>query len=143
MPRSTDTRPRMEKTAAQLLRRQGYAATSWRQVVAESGTPWGSQAHFFPEGKQQLAVAALRRSGASYQRLLQAVLADGHPADAIRTWARAAAGQLEASGWADGCPIATVALETAHESDELQVACADAFAGWRAVLADAFVAHGA
>src|SRR4051794_28489646 len=117
MPRQSDTRHRMERTAAQLLRRQGYAATTWRQVVAESGTPWGSQAHFFPDGKQQLVVAAVGAAGRSYERLLRAALADGHPAEAIRLWTQVAADQLEASGWADGCPVATVALETAHVSD--------------------------
>src|SRR5687768_1615300 len=106
MPRTTDTRVRMLRTAATLFRRQGYAATGWRQVVAESETPWGSQAHHFPGGKPQLATEALARAGSSYERMLRAALADAHPADAIAAWAEVAAGQLEASGWADGCPIA-------------------------------------
>src|SRR5260370_208599 len=48
MPRITDTRPRMIRTAARLMRRQGYAATGWRQLVADSATPWGPQFHHFP-----------------------------------------------------------------------------------------------
>ncbi|HEY4854618.1 MAG TPA: TetR/AcrR family transcriptional regulator, partial [Streptosporangiaceae bacterium] len=68
MPRTTDTRQRMVCSAARLLRRQGYAATGWRQVVADSATPWGSQAHHFPGGKEQLAAEAITLSGASYER---------------------------------------------------------------------------
>src|SRR5215469_15865224 len=100
MGRRTDSRSRMIRTMATLFRRQGYAATGWRQVVAESGTPWGSQAHHFPGGKAQLAIEALGRAGGSYERLLRAAFADAHPADAVEMWCEVAAAQLAESGWA-------------------------------------------
>jgi TetR/AcrR family transcriptional repressor of lmrAB and yxaGH operons len=143
VPRVTDTRKRMISTAARLLRRQGYAATGWRQVIADSGTPWGSQAHHFPGGKTQLAAEAIDRAAVSYERLLRAALADQHPADAVLAWADAAASELDSSGWRDGCPVATVALEMSHQSDELAASCAAAFARWRDALADAIAARGA
>lgn len=139
MPRTTDSRRQIVKAAGRLLQRQGYAATGWRQVFAESEAPWGSQAHHFPGGKVQLATEALARNGGIYEQLLVAVLAQGHPADAVRTWLGAAGEQLAASGWSEGCPIATVALETAHESDDLAHVCAAAFDSWRAALAGALV----
>ena len=86
---------------------------AWRQVVAESGAPWGSQAHHFPGGKQQLAAEAVAIAGSAYERMLRAALESSHPADAVLAWADLAARQLEASGWVDGCPVATVALEEA------------------------------
>src|SRR6266702_119544 len=106
MPRITDTRQRMIRATARLMRRQGYAATGWRQVVADSATPWGSQFHHFPGGKEQLA------------------------AEAVASWVELAAAELEASGWADGCPVATVALETAHTSAVLAGACRAALGSW-------------
>jgi TetR/AcrR family transcriptional repressor of lmrAB and yxaGH operons len=133
----------MIKTMATLLRRQGYAASGWRQVIADSGAPWGSQAHHFPAGKQQLATEAVAVAGASYGRMLRAALASGHPADAVLAWTDLAASQLEASGWVDGCPVATVALEEAARSDTIAAACAAAFSQWRAALAEAIVAQGA
>ncbi len=133
----------MVGTAASLFQRQGYAATGWRQVIADSGTPWGSQSHHFPGGKEELAVAALTRSGAGYERLVRQAFESAHPADAIRAWASLAAEVLEASGWADGCPIATVALERAHESDALGDTCEQIFAGWQAAIADGLEAAGA
>ena len=72
MPRITDTRPRMIRTAARLMRRQGYAATGWRQVVADSATPWGSQFHHFPGGKEQLAAEAIALAGHRYEQMLRA-----------------------------------------------------------------------
>ena len=143
MPRTTDTRQRMVRSAARLLRRQGYAATGWRQVVADSATPWGSQAHHFPGGKEQLAAEAITLSGASYERMLRAALAGAHPADAVRAWAEAAAAALESSNWADGCPVATVALETAHTSDTLAAACGSALAAWRTLLVQSIASRGA
>ena len=142
MPRLTDTRPRMVRSAARLLRRQGYAATGWRQVVADSATPWGSQAHHFPGGKEQLASEALALAGARYEQLLRSALADRHPAEAVLAWADLAAAALEASGWADGCPVATVALETAHTSPALAEVCDVALTSWRVALTEAITARG-
>jgi AcrR family transcriptional regulator len=142
VPRLTDTRPRMVRSAARLLRRQGYAATGWRQVVADSATPWGSQAHHFPGGKEQLASEAIALAGARYEQMLRGALADLHPADAVAAWADLAAAGLEASAWADGCPVATVALETAHASPALAGVCNAVFNSWRAALADAIAARG-
>jgi TetR/AcrR family transcriptional repressor of lmrAB and yxaGH operons len=133
----------MIRTMAALLRRQGYAATGWRQVISESGTPWGSQAHHFPGGKQQLAAEAVTGAGAAYERMLRGALGSSHPADAITAWADLAAAQLEASGWADGCPVATVALEEAARSDMLASACSAAFTGWQSVLTESIAASGA
>jgi len=94
MPRSSDARQRMVGTAARLFRRQGYCATGWRQVVAESGAPWGSQAHYFPQGKEQLAAEAVELAGARYEALLREGLNDSHPADFIEAWAALAASEL-------------------------------------------------
>lgn len=133
----------MITTAATLMRQQGYAATGWRQVISESGTPWGSQAHHFPDGKEQLAAEAIEVSGRQYEAMLRSVLATGHPADAVTAWTDVAADALERAGWADGCPIATITLETAHTSDRLAAACATALDSWRSALAEAMQRNGA
>ena len=132
----------MLAAATRLLRRQGYAATGWREVVAEGDAPWGSQAHHFPGGKEQLAAEALAREGARMRDEIAAALARSHPADMIRDWSAAAAAQLATSDWAEGCPIATTALETAHTSDDLAAVCHAAFASWQVTLTDAMTARG-
>jgi TetR/AcrR family transcriptional regulator, lmrAB and yxaGH operons repressor len=131
MPRHSDSRERMIEAAGRLLRRQGYAATGWRQVVAEGDAPWGSQSHHFPGGKEQLAAEALVVEGERVRAELAEALAGAHPADMVRAWASFAAAVLEGSEWAEGCPIATTALETAHESDALARACHAAFLSWQ------------
>jgi TetR/AcrR family transcriptional repressor of lmrAB and yxaGH operons len=141
MPKSTDARQRMVRTAARLLRRQGYCATGWRQVVAESGAPWGSQAHYFPQGKEQLAAEAIELAGARYEGLLRAGLSAAHPADFIESWVALAAAELEDSGWANGCPVATVTLETAHASERIANACEVALCSWRELIREALIAY--
>ena len=132
----------MVRTAARLLRRQGYAATGWRQVVADSETPWGSQAHHFPGGKEQLVAESLTFAAGRYERLLKAGLDGTHPADFVATWAELAAAELEASGWADGCPVATVTLEMAHQSETVAAACGRALGGWLEALTVPIAARG-
>src|SRR5579884_3779273 len=126
----TDTRERMLDTAAELLRRQGYAATGWREVVAESGTPWGSQWHHFPGGKEQLTAEALAKASGDYLNALLRAFGSMHPADAVLAWSKLAAAALERSDWSHGCPLATVTLETAHVSDALAQVCDEAFTAW-------------
>ena len=64
----------MVRSAARLFRRQGYAATGWRQVIADGDAPWGSQAHHFPGGKEQLARDALAIAATDYESLLRTAL---------------------------------------------------------------------
>lgn len=142
MPRISDSRDRIVRSAAVLFRRQGFAATGWRQVIAESDAPWGSQAHHFPGGKEQLAVDALTGAATEYEQMLRNAMSQHPPADAVRMWTKVAAHQLEASGWADGCPIATVALEVAAQSDTIGAVCNQGFTSWGKVLAEALTAAG-
>jgi AcrR family transcriptional regulator len=132
----------MVTAAARLFRAQGYPATGWRQVVTESAAPWGSRAHHFPGGKEQLGVEALSWAATGFERAIRTVFAGVHPADAVQRWVHAAAAELAASDWRDGCPVATVTLETAHSSDALGAACAEALGSWRAALADALAGRG-
>ncbi len=46
--------------AAKLFRRQGYAATGINEIADAAGAPKGSLYHYFPDGKDQIAEAAVR-----------------------------------------------------------------------------------
>ncbi len=120
----------MAATAA-LLRSQGYAATGLNEIVARSGAPRGSLYFHFPGGKEQLAIAALQASGEQLRGAIAALLSGpGGPAAGLGRLLDAMASGLEASGYRDGCPIATVALETASESEPLRAAAEGVFVSW-------------
>jgi TetR/AcrR family transcriptional repressor of lmrAB and yxaGH operons len=121
-----------------LLRRQGYAATGLSEIVEQSGAPRGSLYFHFPGGKEELAVAAMERSGEGLRRAIAATMAmPGGAGAGVSTLIDALAQGLEASGYTDGCPIATVALETAAGSEPLRASAAAIFDSWLAELAAA------
>ena len=136
----TGTRERILDATSQLFRLQGYAGTAMKQVVDAAGAPFGSVYHFFPGGKEQLAVEAIERAGKGYEDIVLLVF-DAEP-DVIagtRAMFEGAGEVLRQSGYADACPIATVALEVASTNEPLRMATARVFESWvvalRAVLA--------
>ncbi|GAA3733518.1 TetR/AcrR family transcriptional regulator [Streptomyces tremellae] len=128
---------------AELFRRHGYTGTGLKQIVAASGAPFGSVYHFFPGGKAHLGEQVVRRSGAEFRDLVFAVL-DHAPSlvEGVRMVFVGAAGTLEATGYADACPIETVALEVASTHEPLRAATADVFADWLATGTERFTRHG-
>ncbi len=140
---AAQTRERIIDASAELLRRQGYAGTGVKQIVAAAKAPFGSIYHHFPGGKEELGAAAIRRSGALYELLIPAVF-DPAPdlVSAVRLFFEGAAAHLEDSEYEDACPIATVALEVSSTSDTMREACADVFESWIAAGLPRFTAAG-
>lgn len=128
---AAETRERIVQRSAELFRRQGFAGTGVKQIVAEASAPFGSLYHFFPGGKEQLGEEVIRSSGAVYGQLIDAFYEPGgDPVAATRDFFFAAAAAVRESDYADACPIATVALEVSSTSEPMRQACADVFDGW-------------
>lgn len=130
--RGQDTRDRVVGAAASLYRRQGCTGTGLAQIAQESGTRVGSIYHFFGGGKDALTEEVVRTSGAAYGALVAGILAEGpeDPVEALGAAFDRAADDLAASGYADACPIATIALEVASTHEPLRRATAEVFEEW-------------
>ncbi|UGT68733.1 TetR/AcrR family transcriptional regulator [Nocardia gipuzkoensis] len=128
---STSTRERLVTATAELMRTQGYAGTSVKQITVAARAPMGSLYHHFPEGKPQIAAAALRTSGAAYIQLLPLLL-DPHDdlREAVPAAFAAAAEQIEQTGWINMCPVGTVAGEVADSEPNLREVAAEVMAAW-------------
>jgi AcrR family transcriptional regulator len=138
-----NTRERIVQTSADLLARQGYNATGIKQIVTTAQAPFGSLYHFFPGGKEQLGAEAVRRSGAMYELLIEAVFDPApDPVTGVRLFFAGAGAHLEETDYADACPIATVALEVSSISEQMRLACADVFESWTAAGARRLEAAG-
>jgi AcrR family transcriptional regulator len=139
----TTTKDRILDASAELFRRQGYAGTGVKQIVATANAPFGSLYHFFPGGKEQLGAEVIRWSGAIYLQLIDAVF-DPAPdvVAAVQDFFAGAAETLRETDYADACPIATVALEVASTSEPLREATAEVFESWIAAAGARFVAAG-
>lgn len=137
------TKERIVRASAEAFRRRGYTGTGLKQIVAEANAPFGSLYHFFPGGKEQLGVEVVRWSGAQYLELIAGVF-DAAPdaATGIDDFFALAAEVLEETGYADACPLETLALEVANTSEPLREATATAFQSWLDAVAERFVAAG-
>jgi TetR/AcrR family transcriptional repressor of lmrAB and yxaGH operons len=128
---------------AELLRAQGYNATGINQIVARSGAPKGSLYFHFPGGKEELAVVAMKRAGGQLRRAIEAIVSSSDDVDeSLGGLVDALAVGLQRSGYREGCPIATVTLEAAAESDAVRATAAAVFASWTEVLQQRLVAAG-
>src|SRR5215813_3597341 len=116
---------------AELLRVQAYAATGIQQLARVAQAPTGSIYHHFRGGKREVAAAALRDSGAAYIQLLPPLL-DRHAdlATAVEAAFAAAAEDMANTGWANMCPVVTVAGEIADAEPELRQVAAEVIASW-------------
>jgi AcrR family transcriptional regulator len=141
---ASDTRHRIVESTSALLRQRGYTGTGLKQISTGSGAPFGSLYHFFPGGKVEMAAEALRWSGRGYAKVVNAVLdaAGDDVVAAMRVAFDAAAANLEATDYADACPIATVALEVASTNEPLRQVTAEIFEGWLGALDARFEAAG-
>jgi TetR/AcrR family transcriptional repressor of lmrAB and yxaGH operons len=130
------TRERMIGTTTRLLRSQGYRASGLNQISAEARVPKGSMYHHFPGGKEQLAAEAIAASAAFVSATLDDCLARKEPAAALDSFIDLLIDQLEGSGFVDGCPVATTALETAATSDLLATTADAAFTAWTRAIGE-------
>src|SRR5438067_2432246 len=106
---ATDTRERIVDATAECFRRQGYTGTGLKQIAAQADAAFGSLYHFFPGGKEELGGEVIRWSGRAYMQLfIDIVLEEPDVVAAVQRFFTDAAHDVEASGYADACPIATV-----------------------------------
>jgi TetR/AcrR family transcriptional regulator, lmrAB and yxaGH operons repressor len=141
LPDGPDSRQRLLETAGRLFRVQGYHGTGLNQIVEESAAPKGSLYHYFPEGKEQLGAEALSMAGRDLRQRWTALL-ELSPYEALDHLLLESIQELESSDYRDGCPIATVALETTSHSTLLRQTCSQIFQGALSMLQDWLVSKG-
>ncbi len=142
-PLTRPTRDRLITAAMEQFRHGGYHATGIKSVLTAAEAPYGSLYHHFPGGKAELGAVAVEASGAAYGQLIDLYFTtDVDPVDATRRFFADAAEALESMAWADGCPVATIALETASEDERLRQACLAVFESWLASLVGALMTMG-
>ena len=138
--RGTATKQRILDATRQLLERQGYAATGMKEIVEAGEAPSGSVYHFFPGGKEELAVAAL----ADFGRDLCAEIAGLSSVDdipgAVEAYFIRRGTWMADSDYEAGCPIAVGTLESTN--DKIGRVCADVFGDVRDTLATVFTDAG-
>ena len=129
-----DSRDKMVQSAASLIGKRGMNATSFSDVLADSGAPRGSIYHHFPEGKRQLTECAMRLTSdqvLAYLRSSTATSSHG----VVRHFTALVRGVVVASAGRAGCAIAGVTIDVTNEEDDLLAIAREAFQSWVSVLA--------
>jgi TetR/AcrR family transcriptional repressor of lmrAB and yxaGH operons len=131
-----DSKEKTIVAAAKLLRRHGYNGTALSDILAAAGSPRGSLYFHFPNGKEEIAVAALTYAADSVRQAIAGAAKTSKSADEflIRI-ARGMAADLERSDFKEGCPIAPTALEISGLSEALTAAASAAFQSWEQEIA--------
>jgi len=125
------TRESILTATAELMRVKGFGAVGMKDVVAASGAPIGSIYHHFPGGKTQIAREALVAAGAAYGLLIPTLVAPHDDlGEALESVFAQAATDMAETGFANMCPVGTVAAEVADTVEELRDATAAVFTGW-------------
>lgn len=136
----SNSRESMIRSAAVLFGSRGLSATSFSDVLADSGAPRGSIYHHFPGGKKELAQDAIGWTSEqvlAHLRACPASTASDVLAWFIDLWRQS----VQASGGSSGCPVAGIAIDTGA-ADGLIGAARAAFSQWTALLADKLQAAG-
>jgi AcrR family transcriptional regulator len=136
-----ETKARLLDAARDLAEAGGYFHTGLNHIIAESGAPRGSVYFHFPGGKDQIVSEAVTRSAEEIARLIATVPAIT-AARLVTTLIDMLADRLEDSGWRNGCPVATIALDVASLNDAIQEVCSAAYASWERALRDRLLGYG-
>src|ERR1700744_6344214 len=117
MAKAPDSKEKTLVAAAKLFRQQGYHGTALHDLLEAAGSPRGSLYFHFPKGKEEIGEVALTLAGEGVRKAIAAAAESSETAEIFLTRvARGMAADLERSGYEEGCPIATTALETAAQS---------------------------
>lgn len=129
-----NSRVRMVRSAAALIGSRGLSATSFSDVLSDSGAPRGSIYHHFPEGKKQLAEDAIAWTSEQVLGHLRACPATT-PSELLACFIDLWRQSVLASRGSTGCAVAGVAIDTGAFDRSLITLVRSTFRSWVGELA--------
>ncbi len=131
------------ETASRLFKARGYCAVGLNDIIAESGVPKGSLYHYFPDGKEQLATAAINYTKELVMEDINRVFAGAaNPMAAFQAYVYQLSKVFGEGGDPLGSPIGTIAGEKHSTSEPIRLACAATFKDWQSIYAEKFLQAG-
>ena len=143
MAKVADPKEKTLSAAVKLFSQRGYHGTGLQDILEAGGAPRGSLYFHFPKGKEQIGEAAVLLGTEGVREFItDAAQTSGSVQAFLVKLARGMAANLERSGYREGCPVATTALETAAQSDVLGRAARTAFQTWEQEIKRALISFG-
>jgi AcrR family transcriptional regulator len=129
-------------SAVALLREQGASGASIDAVLDSTGIPRGSTYHYFPGGRDEMLVGAVRLAGDHITALIDG-LADRHdPLEVVAAFVGFWRQALAASDFRAGCPIVAMAVDRRSAPPEVTELVREIFTTWRERIAGLVTARG-
>ena len=124
----SNAREQILQTTSILLEKQGYHGTGLNEIIKESRAPKGSLYYYFPDGKEQITAEAVLQSGKdTAERIRTGLQENSNASKAVYDFVLQVANHVELSRFAAGSPLTAVAMETATQSERINLACREAY----------------
>ncbi|MCR8659682.1 TetR/AcrR family transcriptional regulator [Paenibacillus endoradicis] len=134
MTEKRNSRELLIETASKLFRIRGYYGVGLKDILNESGVPKGSLYHYFPNGKEELAIEAINHTRALVIKDIQAKLDEvADPIEAIQAHILQLSEIFSESDNLLGVPIGTIAAETYSTCEPIRIVCQSAFENWQSL----------
>lgn len=130
------------ETASRLFRIRGYYGVGLNEIIEESGVPKGSLYHYFPKGKEQLAVEAINHTKQIVINEIQDLFESTE--DPIKAFQAHLyhLSEIIVNSYHVGFPIGTIAGETYSTSEPIRMACQLAFRDWQSLYVEKLLKSG-
>ena len=142
---STKVKPKdvLIETASRLFMVRGYCGVGLNDIIEESGVPKGSLYYYFPEGKEQLAIAAIENTKALVMADINSIFAgNSNLIEALQAYVYELSRAFGAGGEPIGSPIGTIAGEKHSTSEPIRLACEATFKDWQSIYIEKFLEAG-
>lgn len=143
MDNKSDTRDRFIKTASMLFQLQGYHATGLNEILKKSEAPRGSFYYHFPNGKEELALEAIKLASQTIQLDIKNTLDQfSDPCEAIKFQIEKIAEFITKEKKIEDFTISLLALETYASNESLRKACESAFISFARIYLEKLILTG-
>lgn len=143
MRTNSNAKDKFIETACRLFEVNGYNATGLNEILKESGAPKGSLYYHFPNGKEELALEAIKLAGDKITTNIKRALNEFEDAsEAFIANLRNIANIIDDDNKMKDMSISLLALETYSSSEILRTACEKTFASIEKIYIDKLVASG-
>lgn len=143
MNSKTNSKEKILLTASKLFQIKGYNATGLNEILKESGAPKGSLYYYFPNGKEELALSAIKLSSEAITNRIKITLHEHkNPTEAIQCLIQNIISDLEKGNKLLDRSISLIALETYLSSEPLRKACCEAFASLQSTYTERLIESG-
>ncbi|CAM3187509.1 TetR/AcrR family transcriptional regulator [Filibacter tadaridae] len=131
------------KAASRLFRTRGYYGVGLNEILKESGTAKGSLYYYFPNGKEELAIAAIDYTKEFVaDKIRRALEKFEEPIQAFQAHINDLSEEFGVHKEIFGLPIGTIAGETSLTSEPIRLACQSAFECWQLIYVEKLLASG-